>query len=114
MRPEDLDPIDREALEDSIHEMTRQPLGAKQLEKIRRLGRSWYDIALFACYSCQFDNMRRLVFDPTPMDVKDRDHPEPDEMHAALVLRKMLREGISRYHPDPYEALEIAADRRTA
>jgi hypothetical protein len=45
-----------------------------------------------------------------PCCVADENEPRIGEESAAKLLRRMLKAGISRWHPDPVAVLEAVAD----
>jgi hypothetical protein len=74
--------------------------------------RPWHQVAEFASYSCQVATLGLKPWQPPPAHVNDPDHPEPGEETAAALLQRMLKVGVSRWHPTPLVALE-AAERAT-
>jgi hypothetical protein len=72
--------------------------------------RSWQEVAEFAAFGQQIDNMRLRPWETPPCLVCDGNEPRVGEEIAAKVLRNMLKAGISRWHPDPIAALVAVAD----
>ena len=70
--------------------------------------RSWQEVAEFAAYDRQIDNMGLRPWETPPCLVCDENEPRVGEEIAAKVLRNMLKAGISRWHPNPIAALEEA------
>ena len=71
--------------------------------------RSWEEVAQFAAYGRQFVSLKLKPWQTPPCFVADENEPRVGEEEAAKLLRRMLRAGISRWHPDPMAALEAVA-----
>lgn len=84
-------------------------LRARQLDEMVK-ERGWQEAAEFAAYDCQFDSMQLRPWQDPPCLVADPNEPRVGEEMAARILRRMLKAGISRWHPDPMAALEAIAD----
>ena len=67
--------------------------------------RSWEDVAMFASFSCQMTSLRLKPWQTPPCHVVDEHEPRVGEEMGAKLLRKMLKNNISRWHPAPIEAL---------
>jgi hypothetical protein len=69
-------------------------------------------VARVAAYACQCATLRLKPWQWPPCWVNDPDDPDdPADMQeraAAELLRRMLRAGVSKYHPDPPAALAVA------
>ncbi|MGY8677104.1 hypothetical protein Q2941_04725 [Bradyrhizobium sp. UFLA05-153] len=65
----------------------------------------WESVAKFAAFSAQIRSLKLKAWQWPPCAVIALEHPEASERIAARVLKKMLRHGISRWHPDPEAAL---------
>ena len=109
---DDIHPIDREALERAIA-MTRANGGpdAVQIEcKLR--DESWEQVARFAAYCRQCDNLHLLPHQNPPcwadleVDLAAGDDGVLGKYAAAVLLKRMLDAGLSIYEPDPITALE--------
>ena len=111
---DELDPVYRGALERAIA-MIRARGGpdAAQIEnKLRK--EPWEDVARFAAYSQQCDNLHLAPHQSPPCWATEADLiADPDDpadiygRRAAAVLRKRLIEaGLSAHEPDPIQALE--------
>jgi hypothetical protein len=77
--------------------------------------REWDDVAHSCCYHRQYSALNLLPWQSPPCWVDDPDqdlstpqHPTEGRHEAALLTKKMLALGISRYHPDPVGAIEAA------
>jgi hypothetical protein len=97
-------------------ERSRSPAHAERIneklaqEGLEKAGRD-------AAYACQYATLRLRPWDWTPSWVepsqidaiiargKDNTAPQQGDYNAAVLLRKMLAAGISRWEPDPMEAL---------
>jgi hypothetical protein len=109
-------PNDIAALKLAMDKMTRDPLRAVQIEsKLKE--EPWIDVAAFASYVMQMDNLRLDPADNPPCWIDDPDEalagPNDDAWHygahqAARLLKRMMALGISKYHPDPLAAIRDA------
>jgi hypothetical protein len=81
---------------------------AKQLDEMVK-DRGWLEAAEFAAYGCQIDSMRLKPWQEPPCHVADENEPRVGEEAAAKLLHRILKAGISRWHPDPMAALEVTA-----
>ena len=64
----------------------------------------WAETASFASYHVQSKALGLLPWQEPPCD-GDSEQPDPD---ATRLMEKMLAAGISKYHPDPLQALAEA------
>jgi len=110
---DELHPVDREALERAIA-MTRANGGpsAVQIENKLR-DEPWEQVARFAAYCRQCDNLRLMPHQSPPCWVEDMeatlaagDDGILGKYAAARLLQRMLDAGLSVYEPDPIAALE--------
>jgi|SRR5262249_13703241 len=110
---DDLHPIDKEALERAIA-MTRARggPGAVQIENKLR-DEPWEEVAGFAAYCCQCDNLHLGPHQSPPCWVNDieatlaaGDDGAGGKYAAAVLLKRMLDAGLSIFEPDPIAALE--------
>jgi hypothetical protein len=118
-----LSEVDREAIERAIAIMRNS--SAERAEQIDRLLQEddWQGAADLAVYHCQRELIRPRLWQPIPADI------DPDQIEAiiakgddgkagrflaAKLLRKMLRAGLSRFEPQPIEALAAARAKRSA
>jgi hypothetical protein len=104
--------VDREALEralalDPDRDPSSPPIN-RRLDPER-----WYEAAHSAAYGCQCDALRPEPWQPVPANeyvaVTDDDSaygPVMGRAAAAELLRRLLAAGLSRYEPNPLEALE--------
>ena len=116
MTPDDLDPVDKAALELAM-QMARQEDGrGEQLDAMLKGGEPWFTIAQFAAYCCQTTNLNLTPWETPPCWV-DGDDPDntprgPKELDgrvkAAKLCRQMRKLGISEWHHDPLAAIEAA------
>ena len=109
---------DRSALELALATATKMPGRAQQLAaKLKEEPR--LDVMMFAASLCQDEALRLRPHELPPAEVS------PDEIDsildrgdcdhnsavygAALLLKRMLEAGVSRWHPDPVAALRDRA-----
>jgi hypothetical protein len=83
--------------------------------------REWLDVATFCAASAQERALRLPPWQPPPCDIGNiaaalKDQDETRGYRAgALLLQRMERCGVSRWHPDPVAACEAAeAEKRQA
>ena len=92
-----LNEIDREALDRAL--TLARAAGVVQVEGHR----SWRDAAEAAAYHLQIENLRlRPWHDPPMFGDLSPGVPQPG---AAALLARLLKAGLSRYEPEPIEAL---------
>ena len=106
--PDWLDRNNREALTLALEQCR-----AASKEECRQIDsmvqeRGWLEAATFASYSRQIDTLHLKPWQEPPCHVTDENEPRRGEAAAAKILRKMLKAGVSRWHPDPLAALEAA------
>jgi hypothetical protein len=70
--------------------------------------RPWEDVAIFAAYDQQMENLHLKPWQVPPAHVNDPAHPEAGEGEAAALLRRMIAAGVSKWDPDPLNALDAA------
>ena len=112
---EGLDPVYRDALTRALEIAPREPGRGEQLDHMLERD-PWEQVARFAAYCCQCDNLHLGPHQTPPCWatkadlVADPDDPEDIYgRRAAAVLRKRLIEaGLSAHEPDPIAALERA------
>ena len=105
---EPLDDRDRAALELALKCYRAQSAAHAQEIDEKLAKRSRVDVAMFAAYSCQLASLRLKPWEQPPCHVSPDD--SGDDATAAKLLRKMLRHGVSKYHPDPVAAIAAAQD----
>jgi hypothetical protein len=115
-----LSAVDREALERAL-DMARKesPQQAAQIDVMIR-ERGWNRAAEFASYCCQDANLKLRPWQMPPVWLKgdpdvvlagiDRGHRGGDQDYrgcrqAALLVKRLLAAGLSRFEPDPETAL---------
>jgi len=93
---------DRNALQLAIERCRAVDADRDQQISAMLMERPWREVAEFAAYSCQMDSLRLKPWElpPCAVDVNDREHRQ-----AAKLLTQMLAVGLSRYEPDPVQAL---------
>ena len=94
---------DKAALQLSMKIAMRDPDTKRQLEaKLKNV--TWFDVACFAAYNCQMDALHLKPWDWPPCWA-DENANHPANNDAQKLLRRMLKAGVSRWHPDPMAAL---------
>lgn len=82
----------------------RDPARAEQFdEKLR--DEPWTEVVEFAAYCCQIKALGLRHWQEPPC-VVDQDDPNERNKEAQAMLRTMLQAGVSRYDPDPLQALK--------
>jgi hypothetical protein len=66
----------------------------------------WFERATWACYVLQYRDLNLRPWEPVPSD--DLDGDDPRDAAARVLLRRMLDAGMSRYDPNPSQALQFA------
>jgi hypothetical protein len=96
--------VDRDALRRALVMVRAQSPGrAKQIAAMLE-DQPWEDVAEFAAYSCQCENLGLKPWQDPPLFAELR----PDQPDAMAVLVKLVGAGLSRYEPDPIAALAAA------
>lgn len=109
-----IEPDDDAALELALNNVIRNPDNPQFRQVKEKLKREPRDkVAMFAAYSEQMDNLNLKPWQNPPMWIDDHDAvialgKDATDYVAARTLRRMLRRGISRFHPNPLAALEAA------
>jgi hypothetical protein len=106
--PDGIDPVDLEALKLAMEQCrVSSRARGRQLDAMLE-DRPWEEVAQFAAYDRQIANLRLKPWQEPPCHVEDPNEPRRGEEHAAKLLRKMLKAGLSRWHPNPPAALEAS------
>jgi hypothetical protein len=120
-----LSSVDCEALERALKLVLGRPEredpGRRaQVERMLK-EQGWFTAADFCVYCCQSELIRPRLWQPIPADIDDiegtlakGDDGLGGGYRAALLLKRMLAAGLSRYEPDPVRALEAKRRQRTA
>lgn len=104
--PNDLDPVDADALRRALEMAMRDPPTATQLTGKFEQGDGWREVAETAAYHCQCTALGLACYQEPPSST---DQTDPGEDPKALaLLRRMLAAGLSRYEPDPLASLAKA------
>lgn len=119
MTADDLNPVDKAALELAMQMARREDGRGTQLDTMLKQGEPWFTVAQFAAYCCQTANLNLKPWEDPPMwvdpdDPDNKHNPQPtDGRHAAAKLLRQMRElGIAEWHPDPLAAIEAAKRER--
>jgi hypothetical protein len=94
---------DREALKRALALLRNDPEYAGQIAA-KLKDQPWEEVARFAAYCCQIDNLGLKPWQDPPMYAELR----PDQPDSLAVLVKLLGHGLSRYEPDPIQPLAQA------
>jgi hypothetical protein len=116
--------VDKAALERAI-ELRRDSGERGRAEQIDELiaEEGWFSTAEFAACGCQRKNLQIRMWQPCPAEIPIDEIASiiakgPDGKSgyfaAAKILRRMLLLGISRYEPDPMQAIATAKAKRAA
>ena len=121
-----LSPVDQDALERAIELVRNRPEreGPGRRAQIDHFlkTRPWFEVADFCSHSAQMDDIRPKLWQPVPNHIDPADVEgilaKGDDglrgnYRAALLLKRMLAAGLSRYEPTPIKAL-VEAKRRAA
>jgi hypothetical protein len=108
--PEGIDPVDLAALKLALAKSRASGKSRREQLDDMLKDRCWLEVAQFAASDRQFANLRLKLWQTPPCFVADENEPRVGEEEAAKLLHRMLKAGISRWHPDPLAALEAAAD----
>jgi hypothetical protein len=105
---------DREALQLAIDQtLAEDDLGRVEQVRWKLSTDGWRETAEFCSYHRQMEALRLKPWQSPPSQVSLRSASQYDT-EARALLDRMLKGGISRYHPDPLAALaeaERAAER---
>jgi hypothetical protein len=107
---------DREAMAAAIELLRADPELRTQLEAMLQT-QPWEQVGLFAVGLSQVRSLRLRPWEAPPCDTANVKQPSdcygarPNEV---ALLRKLLALGISRYHPDPMQALAAAEAKQPA
>jgi hypothetical protein len=93
---------DKAALKLAMEYAHREPLRAEQLDS-KLKGEPWSKVAEFAAYCTQTDALSLKPWESPPCN-GDPSGDRPEDK----LLRRMLKAGVSRWHPDPMAALAEA------
>jgi len=73
---------------------------------------SWHTVAVFAAYCVQGETLCLRPWELPPCAVSDNPAEESAAQQGAVkMLQKMLAAGLSRYEPDPLNALAVRTRR---
>jgi len=115
MNENEIDPVDREALERAIEMARQESPGRREQIDDKLADEPWEKVARFAAYCCQCDTLRLKPWQSPPCWVDDMeailaagDDGIRGQYAAAKLLMKMLDAGLSEWEPDPVAALAKA------
>jgi hypothetical protein len=84
---------------------------ARQVERMLA-DRPWAIVATFASFSCQCRALHLKPYETPPCHCNNPDKPGPNYEDAARLQRRMLKAGVSKWHPDPLAAIAAGKRRR--
>lgn len=96
--------IDQEALARAIEIVRKNRVEGKLINERLAKGGDWFDVASGAAYSCQMIALGLKPWMRPPCHAHITE-PRRDEQGIAL-LHRLLAAGLSRYEPDPLQAIE--------
>jgi hypothetical protein len=99
---------DRAAMQAAIEMMRADP---EQRELIDHVLNNQSEAALFAVGFCQVKNLHLKAWECPPVDTLNVAEPSDNygrRPNEVRLLRRMLAAGVSRYDPDPMQALAAA------
>jgi hypothetical protein len=106
--------VDVRALHKAMKLLREDAQRRDQLDAKLAWGEPWSEVAQFAAYCCQTEKLRLLPWQEPPMhadlDGAVDDFPSAGRVAASQLLRRLLDAGLSRFEPDPINALAAAAD----
>lgn len=94
-------------------EMERQQNPKEIAERL--CNRTRAEVGAFAVGRCQDRNLHLKPWECPPFRTRDVDEPSDDWGYRpgeVALLKRMLRAGVSRFHPDPMAAIEAAEQAR--
>jgi hypothetical protein len=94
--------VDQAALAEALVIVRRHPKRNLELAELM-VERGWEGAAAVAAYDCQCRALHLPPWELPPCAAGTR-----GKDRAARLLRRMLRRGVSRYHPNPLAALAAA------
>jgi len=105
-----LEERDRAALDLALKVCRAQSVQrSQQLDKMLET-RTRTRVAKFAAFACQCKALRLKPHEVPPCHVNNPNTVKREERDAAKLLRRMLRHGVSRFHPSPLAAIERVQD----
>jgi hypothetical protein len=116
-----LSPVDRDALQRAMALARKEPGRAAQLDSKLADGEPWERVAMFAASCCQGRSLQLRPWEAVPCDYSVGDIPDllhvrfPDTQGLAAagrVLQHLLNLGLSRFEPDPIQAIAAAEQDR--
>jgi hypothetical protein len=97
---------DRAALELAMAKAREEPGRSEQLDA-KLMDEPWEEVAQFAAGCVQSRALRLAPWERPPCETF-LDEDDPERAPAVQLLTRMLKAGVSRFHPSPIEACEAA------
>jgi hypothetical protein len=104
----EVDEKDREAMMLALRQCCEESAKREQQIKAMAAARRWQRVGAFASFVRQCNAVDLRPHEEAPCHVNDPAHPAKGEEAAARLLRRMLRAGVSKWHPDPLAAIAEA------
>lgn len=92
--------VDLDALKRSVEVYSRTPAGRRRVAERLAAGEEWLKVARVCAFNCQIDSMHLQPWESTLVYADTR------EAHA--LVRRLKAAGLSRYEPDPLQAIAEA------
>jgi hypothetical protein len=108
---------DNDAFRRAIDILRADPVRKLQIKEMLA-EQSFIEVGQFAAYSCQCRSLGLKPWQTPPCWIEDDDPGVPDGpdfqhwRQARDLARRLLKAGLSKYEPDPIEALERAKGRK--
>jgi hypothetical protein len=114
--------IDRDALERAVEIARNDPAQRRRIDEKLANGEHWDDVAGRCAVWCQRDALDLMPWQSAPLfyanhldSVLREPFGDPSgRREAGEVLQRLLRNGLSRYEPDPIRAIAAAEQRQAA
>jgi hypothetical protein len=101
--------VDREALKRALALLRSDPEYREQIAN-KLKDEPWEDVAHFAAYCCQIDNLGLKPWMSPPMYAG----LSPNQPDALALLVRLVGAGLSQYEPDPIAALAAVRSNSSA
>jgi hypothetical protein len=108
-----LTPTDRAALQLAIEMRCKRGQAERERIDADLKHKTWFEVARSCAWIEQHSNLRLRPWQPPPCQadpyaINGADDGVMGRRAAALLLTRMLKLGVSRWHPDPLAAIEQA------
>jgi len=93
--------VDRYALQRAMDIAAADDPGRAEQLASKLKDEPWEEVAKFAAYCVQGDNLCLQPWERVPMEIADTGPTRPEDRGARILLKKLLDAGLSRFEPDP-------------